>query len=56
VVVYFTDQNVRQTSPDGKAEVTQHKAGEFSWSGPSKHKIENLSDKPFEAAVVELKN
>jgi hypothetical protein len=36
--------------------VTQHKAGEFSWSGPSKHKIENLSDKPFEAAVVELKN
>jgi hypothetical protein len=34
----------------------QHKAGEFSWSDPSKHKIENLSDKPFEAAVVELKN
>ena len=56
VVVYFTDQNVRETSPEGKAEVTQHKAGEFSWSGPSKHKIENLSDKPFEAAVVELKN
>ena len=56
VVVYFTDQNVRETSPEGKAEVKQHKAGEFSWSGPSKHKIENLNDKPFEAAVVELKN
>jgi quercetin dioxygenase-like cupin family protein len=56
VVVYFTEQNVRETSPEGKAEVKQHKAGEFSWSGPSKHKIENLSDKPFEAAVVELKN
>jgi quercetin dioxygenase-like cupin family protein len=56
VVVYFTDQNVRETSPEGKAEVKQHKAGDFIWSGPSKHKIENLSDKPFEAAVVELKN
>ena len=56
VVVYFTDQNVRETSPDGKAEVKQHKAGDFIWSGPSRHKIENLSDKPFEAAVVELKN
>ena len=56
VVVCFTDQNVRETSADGKAEVKQHKAGDFTWSGPSKHKIENLSDKPFEAAVVELKN
>jgi hypothetical protein len=55
VVVYFTEQNVRETAPDGKAEVKQHKAGDFVWSGPSKHKIANLSDKPFEAAVVELK-
>jgi quercetin dioxygenase-like cupin family protein len=56
VVVYFTEQNVRETSAEGKSEVKQHKAGEFSWSGPTKHKIENLSDKMFEAAVVEVKN
>jgi len=56
VVVYFTDQNVRETSSEGKAEVKRHKAGEFTWSGPTKHRIENLNDKPFEAAVVELKN
>jgi quercetin dioxygenase-like cupin family protein len=55
VVVYFTDANVRETSPEGKAEVKLHKAGDFIWSGPSKHQIENLNDKPFEAAVVEVK-
>jgi hypothetical protein len=27
VVVYFTEQNVRDTSPEGKPEVKQHKAG-----------------------------
>jgi hypothetical protein len=56
VVFYLTDQNVRETSPEGKAEIKQHKAGDFTWDGPSKHKVENLNDKPFEALVVELKN
>jgi quercetin dioxygenase-like cupin family protein len=56
VVVYLTEQNVRETSPEGKAEVQQHKTGEFSWNGPCKHRIENLNDKPLEEAVVELKN
>jgi hypothetical protein len=56
VVVYFTEQNFRETSPEGKSEMKQHRAGDFTWNGPSKHKIENLNDKPLEAAVVELKN
>ena len=56
VAVYFTDQNLRETTPEGKAEVKRHQAGEFTWNGPSKHKIENLSDQPFEAALVEVKN
>ena len=34
VVVYLTDQNVRETSPEGKAEVVQHKAGDFIWERP----------------------
>jgi quercetin dioxygenase-like cupin family protein len=55
VVVYITDQNFRVTTPDGKAETVQHKAGDVSWGGPTKHKEENLSDKPFEVLVVELK-
>ena len=56
VVVCLTDQNIRVTSPEGKAEVTVRKAGDFAWSGPSKHKVENLDDKPLEEVVVELKN
>ena len=55
VVTYLTDQDFRVTSADGKTEHSQHKAGEVSWGGPAKHKEENLSDKPFEVVVTELK-
>jgi len=55
VIVYITDANVRETSPDGRAVVTQYKAGNFSWDVPSKHKGENLNDKPFGAVVAELR-
>jgi len=40
VDVYFTDQNVRETSAEGKAAVAQHKAG-LQLERPSKYKIEN---------------
>jgi len=56
VVVYLTDQSTRLTSPEGKVETTAHKAGEYSWGGPTKHKEENLLDTPFEGIVVEFKN
>jgi hypothetical protein len=56
VVVCITEQNVRETSPEGKAEVLQFKAGDASWGGPSKQKLENLNDRPLEAVIVELKS
>jgi quercetin dioxygenase-like cupin family protein len=56
VVVYLTDQNGSMTTPDGKTETAQHKAGEVSWGGLTKHREENLQDGPFEAVVVEFKN
>jgi quercetin dioxygenase-like cupin family protein len=56
VVVYITDQNGRMTTPDGKVDTAQHKAGEASWGAPVKHQEENMSDKAFEAVVVELKS
>jgi quercetin dioxygenase-like cupin family protein len=56
VVVYLTDQNGSMTTPDGKTETAQHKAGEVSWGGPTTHREENLRDGPFEAVVVEFKN
>jgi hypothetical protein len=55
LVVCFSDQNVRTTSSDGKAEVAQQKVGDFKWSGPSKQKVDNLGDKPLETVIVELK-
>ena len=44
------------TTPDGKIDTAQHKAGEVSWGGPARHREENLRDGPFEAVVVEFKN
>jgi hypothetical protein len=55
LVVCMTDLDARMTSPEGEAEVAQHKLGDFSWSGPSQQKIDNLSDKPLETVVLELK-
>jgi len=55
LVVCMTDLDARMTSPGGKAEVLQHKLGDFSWSGPSQQKIDNLTDKPLETVVLELK-
>ncbi|HWC98754.1 MAG TPA: cupin domain-containing protein [Candidatus Sulfopaludibacter sp.] len=56
VVVYLTDQNTKLTTPDGKVETATHKAGEYSWGGPTKHKEDNLMTGPFEAIMVEFKN
>jgi hypothetical protein len=55
MVVCMTDLNARMTSPGGEAEVAPHKLGDFSWSGPSRQKIDNLTDKPLETVVLELK-
>ena len=55
VVTYITDQDFNVTSADGKVEHVTHKAGDVSWGTPTKHKEENLSSKPFEVVVVELK-
>ena len=56
VVVYLSDQKIRVTTPDGKSDIVEHKAGDVSWAGPAKHKEENLNTTPFEVMVVELKN
>lgn len=55
VVAYITDMDFRVTGGDGKAVHATHKAGDVTFSGEAKHKEENLSDKPLELVVVELK-
>jgi hypothetical protein len=56
LVVYITDADLRETSAAGKAEVVQRKAAEFRWIAPTKQKLENLSDQPFEAVIVEFRS
>lgn len=55
VVVYLTDQDFTITGADGKAVHAVHKAGDVGFSAPATHKEENLSDRPFEIVVVEIK-
>jgi quercetin dioxygenase-like cupin family protein len=56
VTVFLSDQDFRATSSDGTAGTVQHKAGDTVWGTPITHQEENMSDKPFEAVVVEIKN
>jgi uncharacterized RmlC-like cupin family protein len=55
VAVYLTGQNFRVVGADGKTETATRSAGDIAWGERVKHQEENLSDKPFEALVVELK-
>lgn len=54
-VIYLTDAQVKFTLPDGKTQEVGGKAGETSWAAAGKHLPENLSDKPLEGILVEIK-
>ena len=55
VVVYITDAHVKFTLPGGRTEESHGKAGDTTWAPAGKHLPENLSDKPLEGILVELK-
>lgn len=55
VSVFLTDGHVKVTFPDGKTEERHLKAGQAYWNPGEKHVAENMSDKPFETVMVELK-
>jgi hypothetical protein len=46
---------VKDIFPDGKTSERQFKAGQATWRDAVKHTNENLSDKPVESILVELK-
>ena len=50
LTVCMTDLDARMNS-----ETVERKLGDFNWSGASQQKIENLSDKPMELVILELK-
>jgi quercetin dioxygenase-like cupin family protein len=53
VVVYMTDQNVRQVLQNGTTREVRHKFGDVAWWPASTHESENLADTPFECIQVE---
>ena len=56
VVVYLTDQKAKFTLANGKTVERDSKAGEVRWLPAQKHLLENLSDKPLELVLVEVKS
>ena len=55
VGVFLTDHRAKFTFPDGKSEERNSKAGDTTWTPGEKHLPENLTDKPLELILVELK-
>ena len=55
VTIFLTDNTVRMTLPDGTSSEVTGEAGATSWTDADEHLPENLSDKPFELVLVELK-
>jgi predicted metal-dependent enzyme (double-stranded beta helix superfamily) len=56
VVVYLTDQDMRQYHADGTSRESHNKAGTVRWVGPdAAHQDENLSGRPFRLVRIELK-
>jgi quercetin dioxygenase-like cupin family protein len=55
VAIFLNDAKAKFTFPDGKTEEMTVKAGDTKWTPAMTHNPENLTDKPFEVIVVELK-
>jgi quercetin dioxygenase-like cupin family protein len=57
VMIYLGDGQLKRTTPDGKAQKSEYKAGQVVWSpaeGP--HISENITDHPFQIVEIEVKN
>jgi quercetin dioxygenase-like cupin family protein len=55
IAVFLTDGRIKFTLPDGKSEERDVKAGQSVWDIAGKHQPENLSDRPFEVVLIEMK-
>ena len=55
VTIFLNDGEFRFTYPDGKTETIKGKRGQALFLDAFQHLPENLSGKPFEAIIVELK-
>lgn len=55
VATFLADLRAKFNLPDGKSVERAAKTGEVLWIPAEKHLPENISDKPLDAIVVELK-
>ena len=55
VVIFLSDAHRKSTRPDGKSVERSGKAGDTMWAPAERHLPENLSDKPIDGILVELK-
>jgi hypothetical protein len=55
VVIFMTDQNLKQTAPDGATSEAHNKKGKTIWTEPTTHMGENVSDQPYEYIRVDIK-
>ena len=55
VAVYISEGHFKFTDAEGKVIEAHAKAGEARWFPAFKHKVENLSDKPFDGVYIEVK-
>lgn len=56
VIVSLTGDKTRMTTPDGKTREASAKPGEVIWSPAGSRLPQNVSDKPDEVIIVELKH
>jgi len=55
VAIFVTDGNIRFTFPDGSTEEANVTSGQSMIMASTTHLPENLSDKPLEVVLIELK-
>ncbi len=55
VIVNITDAHLLFTDENGKVQEVYSKAGEARWFPALQHRVENLSDKPYEGVQIVVK-
>ena len=56
VVYYFTDSNMRGSSPGGEVKESHNRAGDVVWRDPVTHFTENIGKSEVHALLVETKD
>lgn len=55
VQIMLTDATAMVTTPDGKTNHSEGKAGQIIWRPAMVHSVRNTGDKPFEGVLIEMK-